>query len=260
MREGRNGGHLSLQLAAVIVLALGFVPVANVLSGGPYIPWWSAAVREWLVTGPVITLVAILLALLFGERLDRWGGRLSGLALRPSRGAWLALIASLAFAITAAFAIYCFARAPFSQDEMAQRFHARLLLSGRLFARGEAHPEFFLATGVLDSGGRFTSQYPIGGPAVLALGMAVHAVWLVNPLLTALTVRNVYRFAADAFGERVARASALLFTLSPFVLIMGASQMNHVAALALATLALAAPLVAQPAGGRPALAPTVKRQ
>ena len=240
MRYPRLSGRLVPLLAAAAVVALGFVPLANVLSGGPYIPWWTAAVREWLVTGSAILLLAILLARLLGERLDRWGSRLTGLALAARPGVFVAVVGCCAFALTAVFAVYCFGREPFSQDEMAQRFHAHLLLAGRLFARGEAHPEFFSATGVLDSGGRFTSQYPIGGPAVLALGMALHAVWLVNPLLTALTARNVYRFAADTCGERVGRASAVLFTLSPFVLIMGASEMNHVAALALATLALAA--------------------
>ncbi len=123
---------------------------------------------------------------------------------------------------------------------MAQRFHANILLGGHLFARGESHPEFFSFTGVLDRDGRWYSAYPIGGPALLALGMALNATWLVNPILTALTACGLYRFAAAAFGEGAARASALLFALSPFVLIMGGSEMNHVGTLALATLALVA--------------------
>ena len=123
---------------------------------------------------------------------------------------------------------------------MAQRFHAHVLLAGRLFAAGEPHPEFFSITGVLDRAGRWYSMYPIGGPALLAVGAALHATWLVNPVLTAFTACALYRFAAAAFGEGPGRASALLFALSPFVLIMGASEMNHVGALALATLALAA--------------------
>src|SRR5207249_4451091 len=73
-----------------------------------------------------------------------------------------------------------------------------------------------------------------------AVGAALHATWLVNPLRRAFTAWPLYRFAAAAFGEGPGRASALLFALSPFVLIMGASEMNHVGALALATLALAA--------------------
>lgn len=219
---------------------LGFVPLANLLQGAPYVPWWSVAAHEWLVTGTALLLVAWLLALLLGRRLDRLGDRVMRLALAPSPGAFVLLAGCAAFVLTAALGLYCFARQPFSQDEMTQRFHAHLLLSGRLFALGEAHPEFFSAAGTMDRAGRFTTHFPVGGPAVLALGMAVHAVWLVNPLLTALMVRNLHRFAADAYGESVARAAVLLFLVSPFVLIMGASEMNHISALAFGTLALAA--------------------
>src|SRR5260370_31811296 len=106
---------------------------------------------------------------------------------------------------------------------MAQRFQARILLGGRLFALGELHPEFFSVTGVLDRGGRWYSMYPIGGPGLLAAGMALRATWLVNPALTALTGCGLYRVAAAAFGEAPARGTALLFSVSPFLLFMGAS-------------------------------------
>jgi len=234
-----SGGRL-LPLAAVTSLAvLGLVPVANLLDGAS-IPWWSAAVRDWLVTGTAIVVVALGLGRVFGERVDGAIARAIALVLAPSPRAFQALVATLVLALTGTLAVYCFARAPFSQDEMAQRFHAHILLAGRLFAAGEPHPEFFSVTGVLDRAGRWYSMYPIGGPALLAVGTALHATWLVNPVLTALTACALYRFAAAAFGDGPGRASALLFALSPFVLIMGASEMNHVGALALATLALAA--------------------
>jgi len=237
--EPLSGPRL-LSLAAVAALAaLGLVPVANLLSGGS-IPWWSAAVRDWLVTGTAILLTALGLGRVFGERVDRSIAKAIALVLGLSPRAFQTLAALLVLALTGTFAVYCFARAPFAQDEMAQRFHAHILLAGRLFAAGEPHPEFFSVTGVLDRAGRWYSMYPIGGPALLAVGTALHATWLVNPVLTALTACALYRFAAAAFGEGPGRASVLLFALSPFVLIMGASEMNHVGGLALATLALAA--------------------
>lgn len=220
--------------------ALGLVPLANVLGAGEVVPWWSAAVREWLVAGTAMAVAALGFAWVFGDRIDRAITRAIAVVERPSPRAFQALAGSLVFALTAAFTVYCFARAPFSQDEIAQRFHAQILLAGRLFAVGEPHPEFFSITGVLDWAGRRYSMYPVGGPALLAAGAALHATWLVNPALTALTACGLYRFAARCFGEAAARASVLLFALSPFVLIMGASEMNHVGALALATLALAA--------------------
>src|SRR2546425_277051 len=235
-----GGGRLLPLAAGAVLAALGLVPLANLLGGGASLPWWSAAVRDWLVTGTAIVLTALGLGWVSGERVDRSIARSITVVLGPSPRAFQAFLALLVLTLTGSFAVYCFARAPFSQDEMAQRFHAHILLAGRLFAAGEPHPEFFSITGVLDRAGRWYSMYPIGGPALLAVGTALHATWLVNPVLTAFTACALYRFAAAAFGEGPGRVSVLLFALSPFVLIMGASEMNHVGALALATLALAA--------------------
>ncbi len=241
MHNGLRGRARRVPLVVAAGLAaLGLVPVANLVSGAPYIPWWSAAVREWSLTGAAVVVGALGLARLGGERVERWAARAATLLLRPPPRVFQAIAAAVVFALTAAFAVYCFARAPFSQDEMAQRFHAHILLAGHLFALGEPHPEFFAVTGVLDRAGRWYSMYPIGGPALLAAGMALRAAWLVNPVLTAFTAAALYRFAAAAFGDAPARASVLLFALSPFVLIMGGSEMNHPGTLALATLTLAA--------------------
>ena len=78
----------------------------------------------------------------------------------------------------------------------------------------------------------------VGGPAFLAVGLALRAAWLVNPALIALTVLSVYAFARRAYGEPVARASALLFALCPFALFVGASFMNHVPVVWLASVAM----------------------
>jgi hypothetical protein len=246
-----SADRLLPRFAAAALVTLGFLPVANLIAGSAYIPWWSAAVRDWLTAGAAIVLVAWLLARVLGVRLDGWGSGLVTGVLRPSPPVFVMLAAGAAVTLTLFLAVYCFSRAPFNQDELAQRFHAHLLLAGHFAALGEPHPEFFSTAGVL-ARERITSQFPIGGPALLAAGMAVHAVWLVNPLLTALIVRNVYRFTADAFGEPAARASTILLLASPFVLIMGASEMNHVGALALGTLAVAALPAWTTGGGTPA--------
>jgi hypothetical protein len=240
MSEAWSRARLAALVAAGVLTVLGLLPVANLVSGTAFIPWWSGAVREWLTTGTAVVILALGLARLLGERLDRWTAQASALVLRPSPRVFQALVAGGVLALTAAFAVYCFARLPFSEDELAQRFHAHILAGGRLFAHGEPHPEFFATTGVLDRDGRWYSMYPVGGPALLAAGMALGATWLVNPVLTALTACGLYRFAAAAFGEGPARASTMLFALSPFVLIMGATEENHAGTLALTTLALVA--------------------
>src|SRR5215218_9087955 len=100
---------------------------------------------------------------------------------------------------------------------MAMTWHARMLLAGHLAIPAPPHPEFFSTVSVLTGhAGRWFSQYPIGGPALLAAGLAVGAVWLVNPLLLGVATWQLYRFTRRAFDEPTARAATLLFVATPF--------------------------------------------
>src|SRR6185503_4295808 len=240
MTDSRHHSPLPLRIFAAVLIAYGLVPVANILTDGKAVPWWPAAVTEWAVSGLGILAVAVLLALLLRERLDVLVARGRRFLLASSPRTFALGTGGLVLLLSAFLARYCFAGQGFTGDEMAQSWHAQMLLAGRLFLPAEAHREFFSTPTVIDADGRWYSQFPIGGPAFLAIGLALRAGWLVNPVLAALTTANVYRFAWRAFDEITARVAALLFALSPFVLIMSASQMNHVATLAMASFALAA--------------------
>ncbi len=72
MSEQRGGTRLVPLGTAAALALLGLLPVANLVSGTAYVPWWSPAVREWLVVGGGIAIVAWGGARLLGERLDRW--------------------------------------------------------------------------------------------------------------------------------------------------------------------------------------------
>ena len=229
----------ALRAFACVCAALGVVPLANLLTGGAAIQWWGLAVREWTVRGLIVVALAAGLAAVLGDRADETLARARARLLQPTPRAFGIALAALTFAAAAFFAHYCFAGQPFTGDEMAQQWHARILLSGHLGAVAERYREFFNTAPVLDEGGRWFSQYPIGGPAFIALGLALDAAWLVNPLLIAFATWNLYRFLAVAFDELTARLTVLLFASSPMVLIMAASQMNHVPALAFTLLAFA---------------------
>lgn len=219
---------------------LGVIPTANLLTGGGALPWWPDVTTWWLFAGAILLLLTYLIARVVGERAPNIGGRLVSVVMAPSPRVFLLLVSSAGFALAAAAAWYCFNRQPQSIDEMAQLWHARMLLAGHLSIPSARHPEFFSIMNVIDAGGKWYSQFPIGGPLVLAAGLAVGAVWLVNPLLIAFTIRNVYRFLQRTYGELFARGAVLLLLVAPFFIFMGASEQNHVAALALATLAIAA--------------------
>ncbi|MBI4500106.1 MAG: glycosyltransferase family 39 protein [Gemmatimonadetes bacterium] len=154
--------------------------------------------------------------------------------LRP----WLPGILALALAGLAAFvARSAFSANPQLIDEVAQLFQARIFASGRLTAPPPSPAESFLfqLTTVTPAG--WVSQFPPGQSLLLALGMLVHAEWLVNPLLGAIGVILVYRLARGLYGPRTALPAAFLWAACSWVLFMSASYMNHVGA---ATFALAA--------------------
>ena len=243
LREALAPRASSLVIATVVGL-LGLYP-------GPFIVLGSAAWRSdyvasrfvderafWLAGLLVIIAPAILLANLLPDRFDRLWGSLRG-RLASLRDRWF-VVGTALFAIVGAAtaAVYMLSRQPTTSDEVAQLWQARILLSGRLWLPADPNPEFFSIDNIVDRG-RWYSQFPIGGPAVLALATLAHAAWLLNPLLAGLTVVNVYRFALRAFGPAEARVSAVLCAICPFLLMMSGSYMNHTLVAFLATLALA---------------------
>jgi 4-amino-4-deoxy-L-arabinose transferase-like glycosyltransferase len=228
-----------LRIAAALLALLGLLPVANLLTGGREVPWWTLGVVVWCGYGGLFLAVLWAVAARWEAPLDRLLDSARALLLRP-RDAWFSLGAAAGTTLLAAgVALYCFAGRGSTGDEMAMAWHARMLLAGRLAIPTVAHPEFFNATAVMDQGPRWYSQYPVGGPALLALGFLLHAVWLVNPLLLGVAAWQLHRFARRAFDEETARAATFLFALTPFVLVLGATQLNHAPALALTLVALA---------------------
>jgi hypothetical protein len=228
-----------LRASALPLALLGLVPVANLLSAGREVPWWPGALLIWTAYG------ALLLAVLWVVS-SRWSGAVDRLlalgadaVMRvPSR--WFTLVTSAWTTLAAVFvALYCYAGRGFTGDEMAMLWHARMLLAGHVAIPRPEHSEFFNSFGVVDGGPRWFSQFPIGGPALLAAGLLVKAPWLINPVLLGVAAWQLYRFARRAYGEAAARAATLLFALSPFVLVLGATQLSHTASLALTLVALA---------------------
>jgi 4-amino-4-deoxy-L-arabinose transferase-like glycosyltransferase len=203
------------------------------------VPWWTFGVIVWIGYGGLLLAVLWVVANRWGSGLDRVTDAAARAVMRVSAGPFVAGASAATTLLGIGVAIYCYSGRPFSGDELATMWHARMLLAGHLAIPPTAHPEFFNSISVLELHGRWFSQYPIGGPALIALGLAVRAEWLVGPLLLGLATWQLYRFARRAFGEPTARAATLLFVLSPFVLVLGATQATHTPAMAFTLLALA---------------------
>ena len=123
-------------------------------------------------------------------------------------------IMTVTLALALFFTFYSFDARPTTADEIAQLWHARMLFAGRLALPPDPNPEFFAIDNIIDRP-VWMSQFPIGGPAVLSLGLLFGAVWLLNPILTALTALNVYRLTQRVYGEPQARAAVAVFAVSP---------------------------------------------
>ena len=223
--------------AALVLAAFGLVPLGNALTGSRAVLWYPVLALYWMAAGGALWLVLLAMGRWIPRSIDRVIESVRRVAMETRAPIIVGGAALFAFSASAAIALFCFGRQPHNADEVAQLWHARILTSGRLALPPDANPEFFGMDNVIDQGAWY-SQFPIGGPAFLALGLLVRAAWLVNPLLLALTLINLYRFARHAYGESTARASALLFALSPLVLFMGASFMNHVPMLWLLSIVL----------------------
>lgn len=235
-----SGGLWTLRVAAVVLTVAGVVPLANLITTGAGLPWWRAAVEQWLVWGAVVGGVALALARLFGTHMEALIARGMRILLAPGSR----MFALFAFGITLLLALYfgwrLFGWQPAVGDEFSQRWQALLLRSGRLFARSEPHGEFFSTIETLDVQGRWFAQFPMGWSAILSIGVLIGTPWLVNPVLAGLAAIAVYQFARATGDEVTARVTTLLFTISPFIIFMAGSQMNHIAALACVWMALAA--------------------
>ena len=224
-------------VAALVLCVFGLYPLANRLTGGEAVQWYDRARTFWLVIGGAVILALLLLARWWPNRIDTLWRVVTERVLSIPPRLFLAGVALFAFVAAATVSVICFGRQPHNADEVAQLFHAKILLSGRLALPPDANPEFFGMDNMIDRT-RWYSQFPIGGPAFLALGIALRAAWLMNPALLALAILSVYGFAKRAYREPVARATALLFALSPFALFMAASFMNHVPVFLLTCVAM----------------------
>lgn len=240
LKASRSWGATS---AAVFLLVFGFLPLVNWIPGGHEAPWYRGLVAEWASGGAIVIGVAAVLTILSRRvavlRPEAWLGRSLSSVVVPSP-ATIPIIAALAFALYAAIARFLFDAHPLVIDEVVQTFQAQILAGGRLWLPTSPHPEFVSELNIIDWGGKTYSHFPIGGPAMLALGELIHAPWLVGPVAGAL---SVVFFAAmlsaiePGRGTRV--AATVLFAVAPFTAFMAGSYMNHVTALTWLLLGLA---------------------
>jgi 4-amino-4-deoxy-L-arabinose transferase-like glycosyltransferase len=155
----------------------------------------------------------------------------------PDRFVWT--LAALVFATAFALAVWSYQRHPHVPDEVVYLIQARYLAEGRLSLPVPPVVDAFSVDLMMYEATRWFSPVPPGWPFILALGTAVGATWLVNPLLGGLNVVLAHTVLREVYPRRTARLATLLFACSPWGLFMAMNLMTHTATLTMALLATA---------------------
>ena len=246
----RHTGVLSYarRVVGVLLLALVLVPFYRLLEGraaGPagertldilevYVPLLWAGFAATLIPG-------ILAArLLRPATLERPLRLLERYLLAPSPLAFGVVCAIVSAVLTAAFSLLVTDGKPNLIDAMSQLLHARYVAAGRLAGPvSEWAPFWYIQNTVLTPNG-WVSHYPPGHVLLLALGFRLGAVWLIGPIMLGLTTLFTCLAAERLLRERpvAARLGTLFVALSPFMIGLAGTYMNHVTAAAFSALAV----------------------
>lgn len=176
----------------------------------------------------VVALVQFAPEVPFPSQAAATGPRRSILLYAP----WAA-VAALA---TAAFGFLLFynysygSHMPHVPDELSYIFQAKLLAAGHLAAPPPPVPRSFEIgnpplTVIRD--GKWASLYPFGHPLMLAIGVRIGAIWLIPPLVGALSIVLVFAIGRRIYNLRTGMLAAGLFAVSPFFLMTASNFMSH---------------------------------
>ncbi len=165
--------------------------------------------------------------------LTRMSYAASCLCRRPGVFAFGMGLAMLAASLALGWA--CFRFLPAVVDSTAQYVHAKYMARGMLYGPGHPlHMSFPLWMVVNDT--KFFAQYQPAYIALLGLGHALHAPWLVNPVCAAVTLWATYALARRIFDTPTALWAAFFMLCSQFLLFLASEYMNHTACLCFLTL------------------------
>jgi hypothetical protein len=223
-----------------------FKAVAVLLAGLGLLPffWAGLTAGDWSVARVTlvdpIVVAAICIALGANPRMRDVLRDVRARIVRVPRPVLIGLAAIFIVGTSVGVARLAYNGQPALTDELSQAFQGGIVMSGRLAAVAESHPEFFETGQTLDHDGRWFAEYPIGSGALVAIGRWTHLGIFVSPLLLVLAAVATWSFARRAYDETTARLALILMALSPFALFLAATRMNHVPTLALTAVALAA--------------------
>jgi Dolichyl-phosphate-mannose-protein mannosyltransferase len=214
-------------VAALLVLAA-FYAVGDQMVGGFSLDLGSlgfprdryqAFLLVWFFFGAAaITLLALGLA--------RWAAATRSAGPRLSDRVWVVAAAVLGLSIPLLIRAFLLEGAALTDDEAAYQFMAKLLASGRV--RMVSHPmaEHFSAAFMVNDG-HVLAMYPLGWPALLAVGELIGAPGLINPICSGLTAVAIFLIARRLTSPAGARVATVLYLTSPMAMACSATLLSN---------------------------------
>lgn len=231
------------RLLAVALILGSLLPLAQWIPGGEMDPRFAERLGDWALGFALCAAIGLLTWFVSRHRNIPPVHRPSAVDARTERLVAVAICA-VALVLYVVIALGVFSGRPLLIDEVVQLLQAQDLAQFRLTHPIEGAKAFFSIMHEVDFGDRAYGQYPIGGPAMLTLGVWIGAPWLVGPLVGAVCawlfwlLLQALEPSASAGWRLVTTA---LFAVAPFGAFMFGSHMNH-ASLLLWVLAAAVAL------------------
>jgi 4-amino-4-deoxy-L-arabinose transferase-like glycosyltransferase len=144
----------------------------------------------------------------------------------------LALSLALAGAAASAFvSASIYERIPHLEDEIAFLWEASVMAEGAIALPSPEHAQSFPVPFVIDFEGLRFAKYPPGWPAALSLGVRVGAPWMVNALLSGVSLWLVFRLGSKLVSPSVGVLAALLTLISPMFIMLAGTLLSHMLSL-----------------------------
>lgn len=232
------------RLTAVVLLLGSLLPLANWIPDGEADALASARLSDWALGFGLCAALGVLAWFVSRNQHPSPAPAARQPDEKTERHAAIG-ISGAALAIYVSIALGVFSGQPLLIDEVVQLLQAQDLAQFRLTHPIAGAKAFFSIMHEVDFGDRAYGQYPIGGPAMLTLGVWLGAPWLVGPLVGAICTWLFWLVLRELEASATARwrlGTMALFALAPFGAFMFGSHMNHASLLLwalAATVALA---------------------
>jgi hypothetical protein len=203
-------------------------------TGGTFVDPLELSFFVWYVMWGLLAVAGLTVAL-FGTSLpNRLLSLLSGAARRRALTLWSAAVLAMLGALLVRLLVL--RGDVIADDELVYAFQAQTLAAGHI-VNPPPEQEFFSNIFVVVNERGWFGKYPIGHPALLALGELLGARGLVVPLIGLCSVLLTFAVGRKLFGTTAALLGAALLCVSPQFVCTHATQMSQPSS-ALLTLAL----------------------